>query len=445
MNNISVNFKEERGVMKPLNGVCCAPYVERLGSNQSTIKKMFTAAHVPYCRTHDCEGIRNRSCLVDIPKVFPNFDADENDPNNYDFHYSDEYIGAIQNAGTETYYRLGCSIEWGSKKYVSLMPTDFAKWARICEHVIMHYNEGWANGFNYNLQYWEIWNEPENPGNTWGPSQWSGTEEEFLELYKTASKYLKSKFPALKIGGYGSCGFYAINRENVHETRQMFVQYFIDFLTMCKKENCPMDFFTWHIYTGSPEEILEHARFVREKLDEFGFNDAESHLNEWNYQDEGTVYMCKHTMDGGAFLTKAMTLMQHTDLVDKAMYYSMSSMTLYNGFIDHRDGTPSPSWYAYVAYGHVYHLGTSVSVNYDGDIHAVASKNESESAVLLTNHRCEDDKVTLNVDGIVGKKAVVIYNTDEKHMKEEFTFTVKDDVIMELTIPQNTVVLIKFI
>ncbi len=114
---------------------------------------MFTAAHIPYCRTHDCVGIRNRSCLVDIPKVFPNFDADENDPNNYDFHYSDEYIGAVQKAGTETYYRLGCSIEWGSKKYVSLMPTDFAKWARICEHVIMHYNEGWANGFNYNLQY----------------------------------------------------------------------------------------------------------------------------------------------------------------------------------------------------------------------------------------------------------------------------------------------------
>ncbi len=28
MNNISVNFNEEKGVMKPLNGVCCAPYVE---------------------------------------------------------------------------------------------------------------------------------------------------------------------------------------------------------------------------------------------------------------------------------------------------------------------------------------------------------------------------------------------------------------------------------
>ena len=82
---------------------------------------------------------------------------------------------------------------------------------------------------------------------------------------------------------------------------------------------------------------------------------------------------------------------------------------------------------------------------YDGDVHALASKNESESAILLTNHRCEDDKVTLNVEGTVGKKAVVIYNTDEKHMKEEYSFTVNNNLTFELSVPQNTVVLIKFI
>lgn len=109
-------------------------------------------------------------------------------------------IGAIQKAGTESYYRLGTSIDWASKKTFSVPPKDFAKWARICEHIIMHYNEGWADGFRYNLQYWEIWNEPENPPATYGKSQWTGTDEEFYAFYEVASKHLKKCFPHLKIG-----------------------------------------------------------------------------------------------------------------------------------------------------------------------------------------------------------------------------------------------------
>ena len=48
-------------------------------------------------------------------------------------------------------------------------PKDYAKWARICEHIITHYTEGWADGFNYKITYWEIWNEPENI------QMWQGT------------------------------------------------------------------------------------------------------------------------------------------------------------------------------------------------------------------------------------------------------------------------------
>ena len=64
------------------------------------------------------------------------------------------------------------------------------KWAEICEHIIRHYNEGWADGFYYNIEYWEIWNEPDNS------QMWTGTPEEFYELYRVAANHLKSCFPA---------------------------------------------------------------------------------------------------------------------------------------------------------------------------------------------------------------------------------------------------------
>ena len=68
---------------------------------------------------------------------------------------------------------------------------------------------------------------------------WGGTKEEFFDLYKIASKHLKAKFPHLKIGGYGGCGFYGVTKEKESPVHIGFVTYFTDFLEMVKKENCP--------------------------------------------------------------------------------------------------------------------------------------------------------------------------------------------------------------
>ena len=53
MNNIYVNFDNITGEVKPMHGVCCAPYSLNQGGEQKTIKKYFTEAKIPYCRLHD--------------------------------------------------------------------------------------------------------------------------------------------------------------------------------------------------------------------------------------------------------------------------------------------------------------------------------------------------------------------------------------------------------
>ena len=45
----------------------------------------------------------------------------------------------IEAAGTKVFYRLGHRIEHEVKKYGTLPPKDFKKWAVICEHIIRHY------------------------------------------------------------------------------------------------------------------------------------------------------------------------------------------------------------------------------------------------------------------------------------------------------------------
>ena len=70
-------------------------------------------------------------------------------------------LATIINTGARVFYRLGASIEHWANKYGTGKPMDFDKWVDICEHIIMHYTEGWANGFFYDIAYWEIWNEPD--------------------------------------------------------------------------------------------------------------------------------------------------------------------------------------------------------------------------------------------------------------------------------------------
>lgn len=444
MSKINVDFNKITGEIKPVHSVCCAPYGVNMGPDQRLIQSFFSEANIPYSRLHDCCYCYGGTYYVDIPNIFRDFDADENDPANYDFHYTDEYISAIQNAGTECYYRLGVTIEWGSKKYTVMPPKDFAKWARICEHIIMHYNQGWADGFEYGIKYWEIWNEPENPGNKWGKSMWDGTKEEFFDLYKITSKHLKEKFPEIKVGGYGGCGFYAITRENVPASRHDFVTYFIDFLNMVKTDDCPLDFYSWHIYTDDEKELLAHAKYVRETLDEYGFNKTESHLNEWNINAEGTGFEAKHTMEGGSFNAAVLCMLQNTDYVDMAHYYCFSLASTYNGFMDGNTRAICPSWYPFAAFGNLYRLKNAVDTTCDYDrIYSSAAKNNDEAAILISNYADENDTISIHMDGADKDKTLhVLYMTNTLHSEEQFSVSASPSMDLTLKLPRQTALLL---
>ncbi len=442
MNTIKVDFSKQTGKIKPLHGVCCAPYSKRSDHGQPYIEKHFNEASIPYCRLHDCCGGYGGTYFVDISNVFPNFSADENDPESYDFYYTDEYIKAIQDNGCETYYRLGETIEWGSKKYRTRIPVSYEKWARICEHIVMHYNEGWANGFHYNLKYWEIWNEPENPGDAGVRCQWGETNEDFYRLYEVASKLLKSRFPDIKIGGYGSCGFYAVSRENPWPASKEFVKFFVNFLEMVKATNSPLDFFSWHIYTLDIKELLINAKYVRETLDKYGFTKTESHLNEWNISDEGTGFDIKHTEKAAAFLTSVMCMLQNTNYVDMAMYYCFSLLARYNGILNQNDLSVSPPWYAFVAFGELYRLKNEVYVEVDSpQIQAAAARCEGNGAIIISNYESEDETVALNIKSDKPGRVNILKLTGDG-LTEEISITISENSKMNFKVKKNSFVLL---
>ena len=78
--------------------------------------------------------------------IFPNPDPER--PESYNFGPTDEVMRAIQEAGAKVYYRIGRS--WGAD---ADPPANFDKFANIVKHVAMHYNQGWAKGFHYDIKY----------------------------------------------------------------------------------------------------------------------------------------------------------------------------------------------------------------------------------------------------------------------------------------------------
>lgn len=162
METIVFDLKKPCGDFKPMNAVNNGPIHKRHANDQYRDNiEAYRAAKIPFARNHDAAFCHDYGgeFSVDVSAIFPNFDADVNDPAAYDFACTDEYIAVTLEAGTETFFRLGQKIEHEIRKHHTLPPKDFHKWAEICEHIMRHYLEGWADGFHYDIQYWEIWNE----------------------------------------------------------------------------------------------------------------------------------------------------------------------------------------------------------------------------------------------------------------------------------------------
>ena len=381
---ISVDFSDITGSIKPMHGVGHPPFY---GLDFSLFHYL-SEAGIPFSRLHDIGGLFGGCRFVDIPNLFPDFDKDPSDPGSYDFAFTDRLITALMNSGVEPFFRLGVTIENYAeiKAYRIYPPADPLKWAKICEGVIRHYTEGWADGFEYNIRYWEIWNEPDNSEDMMKNQMWRGSMEEYFELYNVASKYLKARFPHLKIGGYASCGFYAIagikTDPNAHATprEEYFVEFFEKFLQFAKENGCPLDFFSWHSY-ASIESTAIFARYAREKLDEYGFTKTETTCNEWNYAIHlrGTA---RH-----AALTAAMMLsFQHLPL-DSAMFYDARlGVSVYGSLFNPLTREPFPSYEAFCAYNELYKRGTEARLTAEGagGIYAAAAVG-GNGAIMISN------------------------------------------------------------
>ena len=257
---VRVNLDAIGGKINSLHGACNGPL-----SQCADISPLLKKAKVPYIRFDKTEGARS-GYVLDISKIFPNFEADERDPKNYFFRETDKYILAAANTGAQIIYRLGESFDFDTPEHKLTLPENLDKLTAICVNIIRHYNDYFCGGFALGIRYFEIFSHVDMQS-----VRQNNTDTQIFELYSRIANGIKLYDGTLKVGGMGfsSCG-----------------QFLRDFIKYCKKKNTPVDFVSISLYASSPEDMGEEIEKYLGVLKNSGYADAELIACEWAYLPE---------------------------------------------------------------------------------------------------------------------------------------------------------------
>jgi hypothetical protein len=411
---VEVNLAERTGSIRYLLGVNNGPISQGFTLDLS---EYFRELKIPQVRLH-APNFPGQDC-IHIQHIFPDMSADPDNPANYDFKLSDRYIAAIRAVGAETVFQIG----WGYDIHLvreamagkfkdtksNLPPADFQKFARICANVVRHYNHGWANGHQWNIRYWEIWNEPNLQ------TFWLGTPEQYFDLYEVVTAALKQADPAVKVGGPAISGVEAN-------------QFLEAFLARCQARSLPLDFCSWHSYGDKHASALDHARYVKGLLAKHGFTRTETHINEWSPSFEPMAnwlgkparmrdfFTRVSSREGGAYNVSYLVFMQDAG-IDALDFYSLDTGAF--SPID-RYGAPKPAYFAFKAFS-LFH-DTLVRAKAEGSqletgfaVLAGLAPDASRANILLSNYRGTHDVAEVHITGFPWRGPVEV----RQHIAED--------------------------
>ncbi len=378
---VKVDFSIETGRIKAMHGMCNGPM-----SYGADLSSLFREIGVPHVR-FDGTDTALSAYAVDISRIFKDPSRDPRDEKAYDFSYTDRYVAAAYNSGAKVIFRLGESIDrMHSGKKISV-PEDIDHFVEVCANVVRHYNDYWADGYAYGIEYFEIWNL-------------DGENEKAFDLYRRVASAIKLMDSSLKVGGMGFGGADSSFRE--------FVRY-------CARKRAPIDFVTVADFSGDPKAACDKVRDMIPILHNLGFSDTEIMIGAWNYVDTEAlgalalervlsssdekfkearrrVFEEQGSVKGAAYALAFMISLGQIREVTRACFYDAQPYLSAWCAISDRFGNPEKPFYAFKAYGEIYRAGRevySVCEETEGyahsGIYSLAAEGEDALYVLISS------------------------------------------------------------
>ena len=152
-------------------------------------------------------------------------------------------------------------------------PASIEAWADFIKTFVVHLVDRYGLA---TVKTWpfEVWNEANLP------FFWTGTQQQYFELYKATSVAIKSVDAGLQVGGPATAR----------------TEWLPELAAYCAENNAPIDFFSTHVYAGDDqnklfgatdrypqtEVIPEAMRRARTKIDATSLRDLPLWLSEWS-------------------------------------------------------------------------------------------------------------------------------------------------------------------
>ena len=371
---ITLDASRKQGIIRNILGMNNSPRIVSPGA-MATETEYFKALSPARVRYHDAVIENPGYAVIDVTRIFPLFRADEKDPENYDFKPTDLYLKQVVDCGTPIEFRLGETIEHSPGKFRVNPPPDLDKWAEICVNIVRHYNEGWADGFHWNIQYWSIWEEPGNV-----PLLFNGDYAVYLKLFVTTFKKIKASFPNLKVGGTNDALPFSFPKKRIERS----LEYFHD-------EGVRPDFLCYTGYARKPDEYVDYVEKLQAIMEQYGYG-AETELNisechyapsEWNAQGYYAPEMHNHI--SAAFA--ATTLIRFLDTRLNCAYHYAWQTSCWRLFDEYLK--PYPLYYGLKYFTEMSKCVQRLSLDVEGDVphdtRLLAGVLENGNAKLLVS------------------------------------------------------------
>lgn len=400
---VKVDFAIPVGEIKPLHSACNGPR-----SYGADISGIFKELGVPFVR-FDCTDTAMSARAVDISRIFKNFDADPSDENNYDFDCTDDYIDAALLSGARVIFRLGESRDLLEPERNLPRFDDLDALARVCVNIIRHYNDGWAGGRYYGIEYFEI-------------GGLGADLDDELDRYRRVANSIKLYDENIKVGGLGFDGF--------GPSAKSFLRY-------CKKNRAPIDFVTVDCFSSDPESVGNEAEQLSQLARELGFGELEIIIGKWSYIDPDAssgvslsralsggadradlrrrIFESQRSIKGAAFAEALLLRLSRVDGIKTACFYDAQPTVSPFCALTDRFGTPEKPFYALKAYSELYRAKGAVlceSEQVEGFLHtgiyADAAVSDSGECVVLLASFGGCGVVDLRLDNIPDD----LYNAD---------------------------------
>ena len=225
--------------------------------------------------------IRMHGLFTDDMAVY----RDYNGKPEYNWQYVDELFDFLHNLGMKPFVELGFmpnGLASGSKtifwwKGNVTPPKDMTKWADLVRAFVEHEKERYGDA-EVRTWYFEVWNEPNLSGGFW-----TGTQQQYFDLYAATARAVKSVSPDYKVGGPATAGCGWIS----------------EFIHFCDTNHAPVDFVSTHTYgvesgyldetathgtalSRDPNSVSGDVKRVRGQIAESAMPNLELHFTEWS-------------------------------------------------------------------------------------------------------------------------------------------------------------------